>query len=494
MKANPASSGTGVRSIRADAPNISADPQERRNRPPPIADNVKRCGPVGASLRALFLAPRSPREFDAYAEESIATFDNALVDLAGRSRLRLQENAYELLAARDMLHESSESLASASAAAEEASSAVSKAQEALAEAVVARKNIDAALDVVSRTRALVRMYARAEDMTASRRSHTAARTLERLEQSIAAAPEQSVLSDLVPPSEPLRGDILVNARRSLRLWLTSVISETSLVGGRALSFARRTAKAMHGTRVDPDDASINVGSEAGYVSIPLKALPVEDQWIPAVLDDERGVDVASITSSRFLNVAKSPDSSSHGSPGQRDVPSNGITSRTSYQTQPVSDRQTLTRIPMRFLLNSVLACRDLGRVDAFFVEYQRERAKQLEHGVESILEEYRSGAIPTEESSAVPIAHPCVDRHVRLATFVAGFFVVDCAAERYSMTSLLSSDARIAMWKYACAKVNESAADTADVDFEGMKRIRATQSAFVSLAQLYGFENQASVP
>lgn len=469
-------------------------------------DDVRRYGPLGAALRALFLPSGDPGKFAELMGESISACDKTLVDTAGRSRLRLQDNAYELLAARDVLHESSESLSASAKAAEEASANVQKAQEELAGAVVARKNIDSSLDVVSRTRALLRVYARAEDMTASRRLHTATRALERLDEDLASVPDGAVLTELIPPSEPLRTEMLVHIRRALRLWLTTIHPETSLVGGRALSFARKKLRSAQSAIADVGDSSRPVGAaDIGGLSF-LEKLPVQEQWIPPVLDDERGIDISSMPSSRFLSALKLPDVSagvlSGGplSPHRRSPAGQGVMggdpsahaapaaspprSATADQMQP--------KVPMRLLLTCVLTCRDLGHLDSFSRDYQRERAKQLENGIDAIQEVYQRKATPTESSAAVPIAQRCVERHTRLATFVAGFFVVERAVETFSSTQLLGSDAHGALWKYASEKVIDAAADTAHVDSAGIRRIRLTQLAFLSLAKLYGFEMVSS--
>jgi hypothetical protein len=166
---------------------------------------------------------------------------------------------------------------------------------------------------------------------------------------------------------------------------------------------------------------------------------------------------------------------------------------------------------MRLLLTCVLTCRDLGRLDGFAADYCRERAKQLDAGIDAILQDRSKPLVPPDATatarSSLPPPPPRqspqtlqalqslrrVEEHARLSALVTGFFTVERAVATHSSTRLVAPTLMDQMWAHASGIVSQSAADTGRVDAEGAKRLRASQHAFRSFARMYGFEEASPV-
>jgi hypothetical protein len=430
--------------------------------------DVKLHGAVGAALRALFLPGGDALRFGALMRESVESREGILVAAAAQARLRLQDNAYELLSARDLLADSSATLGDASAAASAALTEVSAASERLKHIVAARKALDATLEIVARTRTLVRIYARAEDMAAGRRLHGALRTLGRLDEAAAAARDDDVLRELLPPSEPLRADMVAHVRRALLAWLNAVRADMPAIGSFVLSFVRQRARAAH----------------AGGSGDAVRAVgPV---WIPTVYDDERGYGAGGPASS--LRLQRGLQSGAGVSASSRqfvDVRQPGSrASELGVGDVEIDDvdrsNRSPPRVSMRLLLTCVLTCRDLGRLDGFGDDYRRERAKQLESGIGAILQE-KSNANGNPLSSA--------DRYARLVNFIVSFFTVERAVATYSSTALVPPALLTGLWDSAFEIATSTAAEISEEsDADEVRRVRALANVLRYYARMYEFE------
>lgn len=434
--------------------------------------DVRSHGAVGAALRALFVPGGDAKRFGTFMRESVAMREDNLVAAAAKARLRLQDNAYELLSARDLLSNSLLTLGDASAKALQVSNEVSSANDSLTRMLAARKSLDATLEIVTRTRMLVRMYARAEDMAASRRLHAALRTLGRLDEAAAEARDEDVLRALIPPTHPLRADMVSHVRRALTSWLVALRSDMPLIGSFVTSYVRRRARGSSQTSAG--------GDVRGSGGVPM--------WIPAVYDDERGIRSGGpSTSSKWWKSAQSSGSTSgRHSQGVRRS-SNMVVAKSGDSISGDADEKDIDwsnhsppRISMRLLLTCVLTCRDLGTLVEFAEDYRRERAKQFEAGIDAILQEQTSA--DTEVLSAV-------ERHARLISFILSFFTVERAVAKYSAIALIPPTLLSALWNSALEVVATTAPNAIDLNDETAKRLRMDSVVLRHFARIYGFDN-----
>lgn len=279
-------------------------------------------GAVGAALGALCLDAAGHSAFADVVRRQIGGCDAELVSASAAARLRVQDEAYELLSARDALAEGCEALGATARAAERAEGRVRAESEAVGRAGRARANADRALEVVARTRGLVRMFARAEDLLEGRRVHAAVRTLERLARADGEAGE-GVLRELLPEAGVLREEVLAQGRRAVVAWGGRVRGEVVEVGRFGVG--------------------VGEGGRDGFGTM----------WLPEVRDVGAG---AGGQGEGGLRVEGGEDGEVAAAP----------------------------RVSMRGLLAAILSCRDLGRMESFGEDYARERRKELGAGIEAI--------------------------------------------------------------------------------------------------------------
>lgn len=421
----------------------------------PLLAQISTHGPVGAAIRTVLLRdPETVQDFCGTMRNQILQCDENLVASAAKARLRVQDEAYELLSARDMLADSSESLGATADSAEETSKLISSACEYLKLAVVARENADAALEVISETRALVRMYARAEDMMGNRRIHSALRTLKRLDEADELASKESVLRELIPPTDPLRVEMMGHVRRALLNWVGAVRRQVLDVGTFALASIIRQGW----------EPLLQV---PGMASTSASAKP----WFPAVLDDEKGIGFGGVApllaSARDSGIAEQRrNESSAASIG--------------YCPETDSAHTAPPRVSMRLLLTAILSCRDLDRLECFRSDYSRERLKELSTGIESVMDSY-SG----DRGSVVKL-------HSHLATFVAGFFTIERTVESYSSMNLIDPTTLGEMWSQAWCVVTDLSASISSLSSEDAAAMKATETELSSFARVYDLRKDLS--
>lgn len=426
-----------------------------------IAESVQSHGAVGAAVRAVFLKDGNVSAFIDYIQEAISGRDAALVAAATKSRLRIHDNACELLDSRDMLSETASTLDTAAASAVAASSEVERAKCELARCVTARRNLDDALEVIARTRSLVRVYARAEDMVSARRLHAALQTLARLDSESAAVSDKDVLREVVPRSLPLRSEIIVHVRRALHTWLNSVRSDLPVVGAFALSRAFN--------EVERRKATSSNEQSLGDVSISAQL-----RWIPQVREDDIGIGGASSRKAASVSPPAHGSTVRSGHSYGNEVTSPVILSGPSKLTESSlssSGTQTPT-VSMRSLLTCVLACRDLDRMSELSTDYERERAGQLEAGIDRI-----SSLGKTKGAKL----------HSQIAAFAAGFFVVERAVESYTGASLMDPESLDQLWSYSKERIAQlrQAIETTENDAVAIERMDKTDAEIACFERIY---------
>lgn len=432
--------------------------------------DVRTHGPVGAALRALFLPGHDTPRLGDLLRNAVHERDSALVAAAASTRLRVHDHAYELLSARDLVSGSSTALSDAETGARAAAAEVERAAAALSRAAAARAALDATLHIVARTRMLVRVYARAEDMAASRRLHAALRTIGRLDEAAAAARDEDVLRALIPPMEPLREDMAAHVRRAFSAWLAAVRMDTPVVGAYVVAYVRRRAR----------EAAAGGGG----------AVDGEAVWIPAVCDDERSVKSGGRWSSSNVLHSLQRGSRASGRYGQ------GVRSPTAGREYPGGESgfgdaaedefglnsASAPRVAMRLILTCVLTCRDLGTLDEFAEDYRRERTKQLEAGLDGILSD-QAGTSSSMAGGA--------ERHSRLITFILGFFTVERAVTTYGATSLLSNAMLDTLWSSACDAAVKNGQAVSENSADDAKLVRFNAATLRHFGRVYGFSTSS---
>lgn len=439
-----------------------------------VANDVQTHGALGAALRAVFLTNRDSSAFSQYMCDAIAGRDAALVAAATKSRLRIHDNACELLDARDMLSESASTLKSACSAATAATTDVDRAKADLAKCVTARQNLDEALEVAARTRSLVRVYARAEDMVSARRLHAALQTLSRLDASSSAVPDDAVLRDLLPQSAPLRSEILVLVRRALHTWLNTVRSDLPAVGAFALSRAFDDAERRKTASRDEQNSG-----KANSRFEDLKDVEEMDslarlRWIPEVREDDIGIGGGSsrrVASSTAMSQGSTP----RAEPGYaKDSTSSSLAlSGTPKSKESTEAGNHAPRISMRSLLTCVLACKDLERTSELSTDYERERAGQLESGIDRISASDRATGAKL---------------HAQVAAFVAGFFVAERTVESYTGVGLMEAESVAQLWSYSLGRIAQlrNTIEASETDVATMEQIGKTDAALMHMGLIYG--------
>jgi hypothetical protein len=462
-------------------------PENEENSLGPISnlDDAKRYGPVGAALRSIFSETGDVDDFSSHVKESIADIDAALLDAAAKSRLRLHDNAYDLLDARDLLADEDGKLDAAEFSIADATENVAVANEVLKGHVKARENLDQSLEIIARTRALVQMFSRAEAMIAARNFHAALRMIDRLDSAVLSSQDGQVLLDVVPSSAPLRAEINAHVRRSLHAWLTAVRTELPAIGAHALSLALQDAS----SRIK-STASVSASAASAATEGPLSAESQKAVWIPRIREDDRTAAAgssgrrmprtSSVASARPRG-AHEANELGHAMPGSSGNPTVGRQRRRDLR----DDGDAAPAISMRPLLTCILACRDMDRMAEFAEDYERERTNQLGAGIDNI----SSFNALSKSSSGASSASKLADQHAALVAYVAGFFVSECAVEFHADMRLLRDVTAVELWRFARDRLAKlSSAISSHGESSTSRHVKKAEIALARLARIYNLD------
>jgi hypothetical protein len=448
------------------------------------SEDAKRYGPVGAALRSVFFEDRNVDAFATNVKDSIANIEEELLAEAAKSRLRLHDNAYDLLDARDLLADEEGKLDTAEASIAEATENVAVANDVLKGHVKARQNLDQSLETLARTRALVQMFRRAEAMIATRNLHAALRMLDRLDSAVISAQDGDVLLDVVPSSAPLRAEIAAHVRRSLHAWITAVRTEIPAIGAHALSLAHDDVKSGVRTASSATVSAASAGAD-GPVSEELE----KSTWVPRTGEDDRGAPAgAARRIPRYPAANAARPRGSQEAANYASAPPGGVNSGAGRSRRGDPREETIAPpvITMRPLLACLLVCGDMDRMAEFAEDYERERTNQLGAGIDSIMS---FNALAKTRSETDPVKK-LAEQHSALVAYVAGFFVSECAVEVHSDVRLLRDDTAVELWRFARDKIVKLGSTiTGHAESSMTRHVRKTETALARLASMYNLDD-----
>lgn len=315
-----------------------------------------------AAIQTLFSAKAdtpSADEFVRSTEAAIAECEGELTQAVRHGRLQLEAQLHGVLDARDAVGVHTQRLDDARGAASATHEAVDTRAAQLDERLRVRRNLDAALALVSHTRKLIRTYARIEDVIAARRLHTALHMLDVVDADAAAAARATgappdahaaLLHQLYPAARRMRDDVATHAQRILHTNLAALDAKHVALGRHALALAHAQ---LAGAALPSADRAVALA----------QPLP----WTPRVENEPPKRAPTSLlhepNSRRPSKSATMHQSAKHGR-----MP-NGVEGRKATREAPT--------LYIRPLLQCVQVYRDLGRSGELRTEYRSEREKQL---------------------------------------------------------------------------------------------------------------------
>lgn len=190
-----------------------------------------------AAIRTLFSADGAGAdEFVESTEAAIAECESSMTHAVRARRLELEGELHASLDARDAVGAHTQRLEEVLSTAAATHEAVEARAAVLEERLRVRRNLDAALALVSHTRKLIRTYARIEDVIAGRRLHTALHMLDVVDAGVAHAPDSAaLLHQLYPSARRMRNDVATHAKRILHTALAALDAKHNAIGVHALS-------------------------------------------------------------------------------------------------------------------------------------------------------------------------------------------------------------------------------------------------------------------
>lgn len=327
------------------------------------------------ALKTAFSSSGDSEMFLARAGDKIRQMEDAIIETCTKHRLRIDDNLYSLLEARDAISEQLVDLDKSVRTAADVTATVDVAVADICDKTTIRKNLDAALAVAARTRKLARLYARVEDTIDSKRLYTAFRLLRVLEDDMRTILPNTVIQQLVPDTRRLRGRIATQTRRSMQTWFVEIRPFELALGAYGMRHAV-TQALLHQTMLD---------APVGTLGEPFALLPLLSQtpprrktsgrpWIPMVMPHA----VATEPVPPPLPSARPPSAPFRPWTAGTSMPLRGGSGNL------VSDDLPAPMIFLRPLLQAVLVGDGLGLTHELAAEYRRARLTRLQQILDSL--------------------------------------------------------------------------------------------------------------
>lgn len=418
----------------------------------PEDDHINLCN----ALRTAFSHDADPELFISRATDQIRQVQGTIIETCSKNRIRVDDNLYALLEARDAIAEQNTELDKSAATAANITNGVNHAVDRLNEKINVRRNLDAALAIAAQTRKLTRMYARIEDTIDSRRLYTALRMLRALEEELRSIKPGTVLLELIPDTHRLRAQITMHSRKAFHSWLTTVRKFHLALGEYALNHASSQFLNQQSLFDPPRFQSVNepyinprspLLQQATFV---LRTRP--RAWSPllstnATAPEPIGTRVRPMRSLSAHRVPALTTPTPSFAVETNVRPEIGADTRSTLRSFVSDNKGNAPKLYIRPLLQSVQVNEGLDLLSDMRADYVQERKAHLL----AILNETEGvevdGSPSTNDMDSVSAMNNSKASIAETCAFkVCGFFVVERAVESNSIANLVSRNVVDTQW------------------------------------------------